>query len=445
MKQGRPANNLRVALLLVWILAGVTGGISQADTLAVKIRAINPSKIEKQSVTVKSFLPAPATPADVIDAAGLDIAYDIAAKTYYVHKVIELDPGQTRTFEVKVRDIWVVPESVLDEMAQHVSVLMAALKGTAQGDTAEQLNGVLTEGMKAVKERQNAYVVGVVKPIEHIRAYESNMEALTRIRRDIGMMENLVIAAGKDPGKLLGASRVLPPASNGVEGSTGNVVIVHIKVTNPSPTEKRTIPLRRDFPIEVKPTDVIDAGGLQIGFDSVKNVCYAFSDTIDLAPQESKVFDVKLINPWGGIDEWILKLEARAKELSELTKTTEAYTSVVHDIELVIKELIAVKAEKVPDVVNEEYVASVRRKTEALKGIESRLIRLEELFQPREKPQDIFGAPILNVKSPSRQTTWMIIYIILGFLAVVSLMFYLRWFGKGKAEKSSPVETTKSE
>lgn len=422
--------------VLFLLLAGLSGSV-QAASVVLKIRAINPSKTEKQPVEVKSFLPKPATPADVVDSAGLDLAYDVTSKAYYVRKTVELEPGQTRTFEVQLKDIWIIPDATLAEMTEHATVLAAALKGTGQGDTAVRLGGVLADGLKGVNERQNASAVGAVKPIDHIRAYESNMEALERIRRDMGMLENLAIAAGKDPGKLMGASRSAPPIeSNRGESSTGDVVIIHIKVTNPSLTEKKTVPLRREFPSEVRPTDIIDAGGLQIGFDGARNVCYAFEEAIELAAQESKVFDVKLRNPWAGADGWAPRLEARAKELGDIARRTEAYKSVVQDIEAVLKELAAVKDEKGPGVLNEDYVAFARKKAETLRGLEARLMRLEELFQPHEKPQDIFGAPVLNVKSPSRQTTWMIIYIILGFLAVVSLLFYLRWYGKSKAEKS---------
>ncbi len=38
-----------------------------------------------------------------------------------------------------------------------------------------------------------------------------------------------------------------------------------------------------------------------------------------------------------------------------------------------------------------------------------------------------------KAKPPSMKTTWLIIYVILGFLALMSLLFFLRWYGgKGK-------------
>jgi uncharacterized membrane protein YuzA (DUF378 family) len=42
---------------------------------------------------------------------------------------------------------------------------------------------------------------------------------------------------------------------------------------------------------------------------------------------------------------------------------------------------------------------------------------------------------MMDVPRPDKRTTWIIIYIILGFLGIFSLLFFLRWFGKGKSEK----------
>ena len=156
-----------------------------------------------------------------------------------------------------------------------------------------------------------------------------------------------------------------------------------------------------------------------------------------------RTFDVKLINPWAGVGDWVPRLEARAKELSDAATSAAVYTSVVHDIDVIMQELAVVKDDKGPGVMNEEYVAYSRRKAENLRGLEGRLMRLEELFQPREKPLNLV-APMLSVEKPNKQTTWMIIYIILGFLAVVSLLFYVRWYGKSKAEKSEQTDNVKN-
>jgi hypothetical protein len=421
-------------MIMAGLWFGVLGPQAIAGTITLKIRAINPSQTDKQSIEVRQPLPKLVKPDDVVSSDDLEVVYDVASKSYFVQKKVELEPAQTRTFDVVIKDIWLIPEETLNELTTHTTSLAAALKGADQAATADKLNTMIQENLKTVTERQGTYVVGIAKPIDHIRAYESNLEAMDRIRRDIGVLENLVISAGKTPQRLLGSPRGSPPAEAETGNTTGDVVTIHIKVTNPSLTEKRPISIKRDFPSEIKPTDVMDAGGLQIGFDAARNVCYASLEAVMLAPQETKVYDVKVRNPWTDALLRVPRLATRASELVRLTKDTTDYKVIQDQALELLKELESIKTQKPPDEVNEQYVAHARQQNEALRDVESRILRLEELFQPHEKPVR-FGVPMMDMPRPDRRTTWVIIYIILAFLGVFSLAFFFRWYGRSKSEQ----------
>jgi hypothetical protein len=405
-----------------------------ADSVTLKIRAINPSQFEKQPVDVKAFLPPPAKPEDVINAGELTVSYDVASKTYFVGKTVEMEPGQTRTFEVVVNDIWTVPAGVLKELSDHASMLSASLKSTDKGETAGKLAGLIDENLKAVAARQGANGVGMVKPVDHIRAFEANTEVLGRIRRDIGLLENLAIAAGLDPQRIMGTPKGSPPAETEPGQSTGEVVTVHMKITNPSLTATKTNVLTLDFPVEIKPADVLDAGGLQVGFDAARNVCYVYAEGVPLAPQETKTFDVKVRNPWTDILLKIPKLELRASEVVKLTKDEEKFKAIAGQAQDILKDIEAIKAQKLPEEINEQYIAFARGRQEAVRGVEARIMRLEELFQPGERPMK-WGVPAMDIPRPDRRTTWVIIYIILAFLALFSVFFFFRWYGRTKEEQ----------
>lgn len=404
-----------------------------AGTLTLKVRAINKSQANKQPVEVRAALPRGATPDTVIDAGGLEVAYDVATKGYYVHKTIDIEPGQTRTFDVVLKDVWIVPDETLRELGDHAKTLSGATQGSEQAATAQQVAALIDGTLKTVTDRQRAFAIGAVKPVDHIRAYESNMQSLDQARKDMGVLENLVIAAGKDPGKILGVSRVVPPEPD-VGSRTDRIVAVRIKVTNPSLTEKKTPALRRDLPAEVKPNDIVDAGGLEVGFDAARGVCYVYSEAVEIPPQQSREFEVRVRNPWAGTEDYQAHLKTRVDELKKVAKETEAYPSVLEDIERLSRDLVALSTNKPPATLNEEYVAFSRRQRELLRDAEGRVTRMEELFQPREKPHPDFGATMLNVKPPSRENTWRIIWIILIFLAAFSALFFLRWYGRSKAE-----------
>jgi hypothetical protein len=404
-----------------------------AAVITLKIRAINPSRAEKQTALATALLPREVKQEHIVSAGELEVVYDISAKAYRVRKEVELNPGETRTFEVVIKDIWDIPEADLAALSGHAARLSGLLKGSDKADTADGLKTLIDTAVKGVATRQSAFAVGVAKPVDHIRIYESNLEVLERVRKDVGVLENLVIAAGKDPGSLLGLPKIMPVAGS-AHAATNSLLTIHIKITNPSLTEKRKVPLKHDFPAEIKTTDVVDAGGLQVGFDAGRRLCYAYLEDIELGPQESKVFDVKVIDPWGGLKEQLPGLERRTRDLIGIVKDMESYKVVLTQAEAILKELDAVKAQKWPAQVNQEYVAFARQQGAAVVSLDTRIQRLEELFQPREKPIKA-GVPIMDVPRPDKRTTWVIIYIILGFLGIFSALFFIRWYGKGKAEK----------
>jgi hypothetical protein len=426
----------RVLCLCVGAFLAVGTGVAvDAAVITLKIRAINPSKSDKQKVVATALLPTLVKPEDVENTEKFEFVYDVSAKAYRVNKEVELNPSETRTFEVVIKDVWTIPEEEIQKLSMHAGKLAGELKSTDKEETAGRLLNVIEEGIKGVVARQAAYSVGAVKPLDHIRAYEANSEALSRIRKDVGVLENLVIASGKDPDMILGAPKSAPVADRDINEATNSVVVLHIKITNTSPTEKRPIPVRHEFPAEVRATDVVDAGGLQVGVDAEKNICYAYlPEALQLEPKGIRVFDVKIKDPWALPAGKLPKLEARINEILNITRDMDSYKAVKVQAQTILKELDEVKGRKGPEVVNDQYVAFARRQVADVRAIEGRVQRLEEFFQPSEKPIKS-GIPMMDVPRPDKRTTWVIIYIILGFLAIFSLLFFLRWFGKGKAEK----------
>jgi hypothetical protein len=154
-------------------------------------------------------------------------------------------------------------------------------------------------------------------------------------------------------------------------------------------------------------------------------------------PQQSREFEILVRNPWFADEDYLKRLRERASTLLQVAKDSQTYTSVVADAERLTTALDAMATNVPPATLNEEYVAFARLRDKRLRELDGGVLRLEELFQPRRAPQTEFGAPMLNVKPPSRETTWRIIYIILGFLGVFSALFFLRWYGRGKAESYS--------
>jgi hypothetical protein len=65
-----------------------------------------------------------------------------------------------------------------------------------------------------------------------------------------------------------------------------------------------------------------------------------------------------------------------------------------------------------------------------LNVVEEKLRRIDGLLRPIRRPKIGF-----DLQAPNLKTTWLVIWGILGFLGVISLLFFLRWYGRSKSEQ----------
>jgi hypothetical protein len=407
-------------------------GPAAADRLVLRIRAGNP--IEKaQTVRIKSNLPPRARTNDILSLDGLELGYDLKSDIYFVHKEVELSPKEIRVFNVEINDIWVIPPARLDDLDQRAEALVGKLEGTKLLDVGKELQGRVAVDLAGIRKTQDANAIrpGGVRPQQHIGAYEANLAVLKRVKKDLGRLENLVLAGGRDPGELVGTVKDVQTRRRDVQPPEGGfkTALVRITVHNTSPRERRRVSVRRDLPPEVAAHDVIDSGELEVGTDPKTGISYVYRKNLELGPNERVTFELKVRDKWDVNGPRIKALDSSASDLLGRVRGKELYASLEKTINGLISELARIEAEPGPGTVNAEYVAFYREQASRLDEIEQKITRIQTALRQTSKK---LGFPL---KPPSLKTTWLIIYIILGFLAVVSLVFFFRWYGRSKAEK----------
>src|SRR3989338_2056602 len=77
-----------------------------------------------------------------------------------------------------------------------------------------------------------------------------------------------------------------------------STIKLRVVAVNPSKEKPQTVPIKIFLPKEVIPDDIINMGDLKVGYDSSKGVYYAYSDGVELKPQETRVFEVHLEDIW---------------------------------------------------------------------------------------------------------------------------------------------------
>ena len=407
---------------------------ARAAKLVLRIMAGNPSSNETQSVRIHSELPPRVRANDVLNSAGLDVGYDVKKDVYYVHKEVELGPKDTTQFDVEIRDIWQVSEEQVDRFKKHAADLVEKLRRT---DYAERSDLLLTEvdrNLDALRDRQARHDINAgAKPIDHIRAYETNLKVMDQVRKDIGKIENFAMAEDIDPGELVGPGSDAPKSHETVRlpESGFRKAAFNISVQNTSGRETRTIPVRRDLPSEITAVDVLDSGDLEVGVDAGSGLCYVYKEDVAIEPGQTVNFTVILRDKWNINGPRVDALREEGEDLLARVGAEGKYASVIAALEEILAGLEEVEAEQGPEELDETYVAFYRQQREKVDSIDQKLARIRSAMSPGAMTARR-GFP---VKPPSMKTTWLIIYIVLGFLAVVSLLFFFRWFGRSKPER----------
>jgi len=256
------------------------------------------------------------------------------------------------------------------------------------------------------------------------------MEKLDQVKMDVRRLENLVLAAGIDTGGFVWMRTDETTKKNDDEQDDGDTeykeAVIEITVRNPSSMQKLSKDITRELPSEIGRNDIIDAGGMEIITDSAKGVCYARKLGVEVEPLESVTFRVKIKDKWNTGHRRIGPIKTRLQDMNAMVKEAGGFESVVSLLDELEKELDAINVEEGPTELSEQYVAFYRDQNRRLNMIEGKIDRIEkEMRQMRPDIDWGFTTP-----APDPKTTWIIIYGIIGFLALVSLLFFIRWFGK---------------
>jgi hypothetical protein len=410
------------------IVLSVSGAASTvlADRLVVKIQAANPSETNAQPVTVRASLPARVSTNDIINLAGLNLGYDVKSDTYYVHGTIQLAPKEIVIREVELADIWLIDETEIKTLESRAEKLAGLLASTKNGSTAQKAADAVEQGVATILDRQTENRITRVSPVRHIQAYESNLKALQEVRQNVGQIENLALAEGINPGDtLVGDDRsAAAPRRDAHFPVAFGEAVVKITVRNTSPSQPRQIPIRHDLPPEVTIDDVLDSKGLSIRFDPGEGVTSVYTNALELAPLETKTFDVRIRDKWNVNGPRVDFLVAKIGELRVVMADRNNLEAVANMLDEAEARLTEVAGEKGPEGLTPAYIAFYRRQADRLDAIEQTVNRIEAALKPLETKRGF------EIPAPDKRTTWLVIYTILGFLALISLLFFLRWFAR---------------
>ncbi len=136
-------------IFLPWhILTGVPAFAD--DTVKLKVLVTNPSDIQKQTMPVTINLPSGIKSEDVIDKGNFRIDYNFEQSLFTAKQDVVLDPGQTMTLELEMKDIWRIPSDEIDLLKAHVQQNVLVLSKSSYSQQARALGDGITKRLEQI-------------------------------------------------------------------------------------------------------------------------------------------------------------------------------------------------------------------------------------------------------------------------------------------------------
>jgi hypothetical protein len=447
----------------------------ESGSVVLKMIVANPSATETKTVPVKSYLPKGVEPEDIIDLGGFKVGYDFEQSLYYIYQDVSLDPKESVELAVEIKDIWIISNEEIESIQGHVDKITNVLEKTEYYQQAKILSDSILERLDEITHRQSAVGVSVEKRLSD---YEMNVKTLSEVKRDLGALEYLAIEVGGLPGeKMIGEAKVSAVSVEDIDKSKMDLGTIKFKIAISNPLgETRIVPLEYFLPKEVTPQFIVDKGDLEVGYNYSKGLHYVYKEEgIKLEPGQTKEFTVEIKDIWFIPEAQIETLKSHTEKLTALLRETdfkESSAFLGEGILTLLNEIIETQNKK--GVAAERHIGDYRRNMEKLEEARKALAKLERMViqaggspgltligkgiggqrtedrgQRTEgglqgaKGMELLGKSIFRGKAPTITTTWKIIWLIVGFLALVSFLFFILWWTQikvGAGKKKEEVE-----
>lgn len=225
-------------------------------------------------------------------------------------------------------------------------------------------------------------------------------------------------------------------------------VKLRVVAVNPSKEKPQTVPIKIYLPKEIIPDDIIEMGDLKVGYDSSKGVYFAYSDGVELKPQETRVFEVQLEDVWRIKDQEFSKLHDETQNALKHLEKTPHYANAKAIVDSIDRRLNEIEVKQKDDTISrEEHIGAYRVNLMTMDQIKQDINLLEKMLQASGGPPSIeFLKDTVFEKKENidRITAWKLILAIIGLICLLGVAFYLKWFFALKV-RSKPGTDAKSD
>ena len=215
-----------------------------------------------------------------------------------------------------------------------------------------------------------------------------------------------------------------------VNALAAGTVKMRIVLVNPSTTKTQTKSVKNYLPKEVTLKNIIDNGGLDVDYDQEQGLFFVAKSAVELAPSETKTFEVVFDDVWQIPSERTESIRNQTNAVIEKLKNTTYF----NQADLIAKSILGRlddidKNQNDPNVSKQQRIAYYRDNLKVMQQVKDDLDKLEKLLVAVGGPPnlELIEKSDINLKSPSSKTTWIVIFIVLIFIGILSATFYFTW------------------
>ena len=399
--------------------------------IVINILVVNGTDISREK-EVFQHLPKELKLEDIVDADGLDVDFDVTKGQHVVKGLVTLPPKESKTFRVKVRDIWKIDQEEITEIRDQIDANAKIVEGTEYEETANVKKEALKKRLDFILEEQRKVQDSASARIDRYRTYATELSDI----------RNNAVSVKYWRSKL-------------PEAIEENIFKLVLQAENPSADKPSSVEQKHYLPEEVKPEHLVDYEGFQIKYDAIRGQSY-LSRTEELQPSEIKRYEVGILDIWrinqADIDdikvrtnktfklleptEYVQNAEFLTKNIKEATEEIERSQAIEKNINQHIRafrenEYLFAQAKK--DIESLEELLEAVRETLVRSRMQNVLKRIGSL----KGFSDVADALMNN--QPTNEKAWVYILFIMGFVGAITLIAFAIW---GKRSKDVEIVDT---
>ncbi|MFH1476434.1 MAG: hypothetical protein ABIH24_02925 [Verrucomicrobiota bacterium] len=423
----------------------------ESGSVKQRILVANHSKTVEEVVPVKEYLPDGVKPEDIISKGDFKLGYDFDRSLYFVYQNIKLQPDASVTLEVVMNDIWRIDDGEINMLRDHVKRLSAILEKSRYAEQVKILRDSIYRRFDQIIQNQNT----VTTTENRLSNYEMNKAALDDTKKDIGVMEDLVVEVqGLPTDKIMGEISPVASAAAGALPAPKRKITMKIEMVNPLAISN-TAPLEYPLPAEIKPDLITDRGGLEVRYNPEKKIHYLSAANLAFAPYEKKNFSVELNDVWYIPNEQINDLSKHTEKLVGMFTDSEARPSAEFLGKRIMQELAAIdKAQQQKDLTADVHIGNYRVNAKRMEDVKKDIARLERLIvqtggtpgltmavrDAKIKEGGVIPAAGSKARTLGTVNTWRIIWTTIAFTGIISFLFFMIWWMQIKKKDSVKLE-----